>query len=86
MAGKFSATATTVDPTNGQAALFNANERSPRLVKAFDEGRQAKLSGTGSNPHPSGSEAYTAWAAGYNNYNTGGTTRLRDVSSIFPKS
>lgn len=86
MAGKFSATATTVNPTNGQAALFSANERSPRLVKAFDEGRAAKLAGSGSNPHLNPSEAYTAWQAGYDNYNTIGTVRLQDVSAILPKT
>ena len=86
MAGKFSATATTVNPTNGQAALFSAKERSPRLVKAFDEGRAAKLAGSGSNPHANPSEAYTAWQAGYDNYNTIGTLRTPDVSSIQPKT
>lgn len=86
MAGKFTATATAVNPTNGQAALFNANERSPRLVRAFDEGRAAKLAGSGSNPHPNPSEAYTAWQAGYDNYNTVGTVRLRDVSANLPKT
>lgn len=86
MAGKFSATATTVNPSTGQAALFNANERSPRLVRAFEEGRQAKIAGSGSNPHPSASEAYTAWQAGYDNYASAGTLRTQDVSAYLPKT
>lgn len=86
MAGKYTATAKAVDPTNGQAALFSANERSPRLVRAFEEGRQAKIAGSGSNPHLSGSEAYTAWQAGYDNYASAGTKRRRDVSAYLPKT
>ena len=86
MAGKCTANAKAVDPTSGQAALFNANERSPRLVRAFEEGRQAKISGSGSNPHLNPSEAYTAWNAGYSNYASAGTVRLRDVSAYLPKT
>lgn len=86
MAGKRTATAKAVDPTNGQAALFNANERSPRLIRAFEEGRQAKISGSGSNPHPNPSEAYTAWQAGYTNYVSAGTVRKQDVSAYLPKT
>lgn len=86
MAGKFTATGTTVDTANGSAALFTGNERNPKLVKAFDEGRQAAVAGSGSNPHPNPSEAYTAWAAGNTRYNDIGTVRLRDVSAYLPKT
>ena len=43
----------------------------PRLAKAFCEGRAAQIAAypeTASNPHPSGSEHYTAFAAGVASY------------------
>jgi hypothetical protein len=36
-----------------------------RLAEAFCEGRTAWVTGVGSNPHPSGSPANTAWQSGY---------------------
>jgi hypothetical protein len=34
----------------------------PNVAKAFCAGRAAQVAGTGSNPHTSGDELYTAWA------------------------
>jgi hypothetical protein len=64
---------------------YTTNAFDPRLAKAMCEGRSAKKTGVGSNPHPVGSEEYTAWNTGYNNYNTGGTFQARDCCADLPR-
>lgn len=49
--------------------------------KAYCEGRAHAVAGglVGDDPHPSGSDASTAWVAGFNSYNAGvGTALARD--------
>ncbi len=74
MAGEFK-----YDPTN-TTAIQTAD---PRLAKAFAEGRYAQING-GSNPHTSGSEAYTAWQAGYDTASPEGT--IDNVAECIPKT
>ena len=58
-----------------------------RHSKAYCEGRKAKIDGEliSANPHPSGSEANTAWAAGFNQYNVAGAVQDRDCCADLPK-
>ena len=52
-----------------------------RNSKAYAEGREHAVDGglVGDDPHPSGSEASTAWVAGFDSYNGGvGTALERD--------
>ena len=49
-----------------------------RSSKAYAEGREASFAGAlqNTNPHASGSPAYTAWDAGWLTYVSGGGTTL----------
>lgn len=51
-----------VTGVSGVTDTVNVPAKRARLVRAYAEGR-----GGGTNPHPSGSEAFKAWAWGYNN-------------------
>ena len=65
MAGKFTG------PSTGLAITTTRNVWSPKLSRAYAEGRARGKIGSGSNPHTSGSPAYTVWQSGYDNAATG---------------
>ena len=67
MAGKFRGASRGVElgditGVSGVTDRINVPGKKARLIRAYAEGR-----GGGTNPHVSGSEAFKAWAWGYNN-------------------
>lgn len=56
-----------------------------KLAKAMCEGRRSKIDGISANPHTAGSEDYTAWQYGYDNYNLAGTLQNPDCCADLPK-